>query len=211
MIRINLLPFRAARKKENICRQVSIFFLIIVFLSVGLFCYNIILNNKTRNLKIIITETEKELETFKKINNEIAEIKKNIQILITKTGIMEGLEIKRREPFEILEAMTEIVVENRMWFTSFKVIERTQARSETRKEQHKKSDKSKEIPEDKPAREVDLIIKGYALDSKTVADFMTLLESSPSFINVNLKTLKQANIKDLNVMEFEINLNKMAA
>lgn len=211
MIRINLLPFRAARKKENICRQVTIFFLIIVFLSVGLFCYNIILNNKTRNLKIIITETEKELETFKKINNEIAEIKKNIQILITKTGIMEGLEIKRREPFEILEAMTEMVVENRMWFTSFKVIERTQARSETRKEQHKKSDKSKEIPEEKPAREVDLIIKGYALDSKTVADFMTLLESSPSFINVNLKTLKQANIKDLNVMEFEINLNKMAA
>lgn len=169
------------------------------------------MNNKTRNLKININETEKELETFKKINNEIAEIKKNIQILITKTGIMEGLEIKRREPFEILEAMTEIVVENRMWFTSFKVIERTQARSETKKEQHKKSAKSKEIPEEKPTREVDLIIKGYALDSKTVADFMTLLESSPSFINVNLKTIKQANIKDLNVMEFEINLNKMAA
>ena len=40
MIRINLLPFRAARKKENIRRQVSIFLLSLAFLLIILFYYN---------------------------------------------------------------------------------------------------------------------------------------------------------------------------
>jgi len=40
---------------------------------------------------------------------------------------------------------------------------------------------------------------------------MTLLESSPLFANVNLKTLRQATHRGLNLMEFEINLNKIQA
>ena len=212
MIRINLLPFRAARKKENIRRQVSIFFLILFLLSAVLVWYNFILNNKAQSLKTIIAGTEKELETHNKINDEIAEIKKSLQILETKTGIMEELEIKRREPFEILDTMTEVVVENRMWFTSLKVAERIQVQSEPVKNDRKKrSAAATEVPEQKPIREVDLTITGYALDSKTVADFMTLLEKSPLFQNVNLKTIKQTTIKDLNLMEFEIYLSKTKA
>jgi type IV pilus assembly protein PilN len=213
MIRINLLPFRAARKKENIRRQVSIFFLILFFMSALLVWYNISLNNKTKKLKMLITDTEKELETYNKINKEIAEIKKNLQVLQTKTDIMEELEIQRREPLEILDAMTDIVVGNRMWFKSFKVTEKVQAQSEpARGRQTKKQPAaSKDIPIQKPIRSVDIIIKGVALDSKTVADFMTRLESSPLFTNVNLRTLRQATIKGLNLMEFEVNLNKIQA
>jgi type IV pilus assembly protein PilN len=213
MIRINLLPFRAARKKENIRRQVSIFFLILFFLSTVLVWYNISLNNKTKKLKTLITDTEKELETYNKINKEIAEIRKNLQVLQTKTDIMEELEFKRREPIDILSSMTDIIVGNRMWFTSFKVTEKVQAQAQpTKGKQTKKNPAgSKDISVQKPKRAVDIIIKGVALDSKTVADFMTRLESSPLFANVNLKTLKQANIKGLNLMEFEINLNKIQA
>jgi type IV pilus assembly protein PilN len=211
MIRINLLPFRAARKKENIRRQVSIFFLILFFMSGLLFWYNISLNNKTQKLKMLITDTEKELDTYNKINNEIAEIKKNLQVLQTKTDIMEDLEIKRREPLEILDAMTEIIVGNRMWFTSFKVTEKIQVQVEpaTDKRTKKQPAVSKNVPVRKPDRSVDIIVKGVALDSKTVADFMTRLETSPLFSNVNLRTLKQATIKGLNLMEFEVNLNKI--
>jgi type IV pilus assembly protein PilN len=213
MIRINLLPFRAARKKENIRRQVSIFFLILFFLSTVLVWYNVSLNNKTKKLKNLITDTEKELETYNKINNEIAEIKKNLQILQTKTEIMEELEFKRREPLDILSSMTEIIVGNRMWFTSFKVAEKVQAQAQPAKgkQTKKKPAASKDIPAQKPRRAVDIIIKGVALDSKTVADFMTRLESSQLYANVNLKTLKQATIKGLNLMQFEISLNKIQA
>ncbi len=211
MIRINLLPFRAARKKENIRKQVSIFFLILFFMSALLFWYNISLNNKTQNLKMLIADTEKELDTYNKINSEIAEIKKNLQILQTKTDIMQDLEIKRREPLEILDAMTEIIVGNRMWFTSFKVTEKIQVQSEPARDTKTKKQPavSQNVTVRKPDRSVDIIIKGVALDSKTVADFMTRLETSPLFINVNLRTLRQSSIKGLNLMEFEVNLNKI--
>jgi len=212
MIRINLLPFRAARKKENIRRQVSIFFLVLFFLSATLVWYNIDLNKKTKKLQTLITATEKELQTYNKINNEIAEIRKNLQVLQTKTDIMEELEIKRREPIEILDAMTEINIGNRMWFTSFKVVEKVQAQPEEPAKGRKTEPAvSAGRPAQKPKKAVDIIIKGVALDSKTVADFMTLLESSPLFDNINLKTLRKATLRGLNLMEFEINLNKIQA
>jgi type IV pilus assembly protein PilN len=211
MIRINLLPFRAARKKENSRRQGSIFFLVLFFLSAVLIWCNTNLNNTTKRLKMFITNTEKELETYHKIKNEIAEIRKNLHVLQTKTNIMEELEIKRREPVEILGAMTEIIVENSMWFTSFKLTEKIQAPYEPTRARQVQPVDSKDIPARRPKREVDIIIKGVALDSKIVADFMTLLESSPLFANVNLKTLRQATHRGLNLMEFEINLNKIQA
>lgn len=211
MIRINLLPFRAARKKENIRRQVSIFFLILFFMSALLVWYNVSLNNKTKKLKMLITDTEKELETYNNINKEITEIKKNLQVLQTKTDVMEELEIKRREPLEILDAMTEIIVGNRMWFTSFKVTEKVQVQSEPAKgkQTKKQAAVSTGTPVRQPKRAVDIIIKGVALDSKTVADFMIRLESSPLFSEINLKTIRQVLIKGLNLMEFEVNLTKM--
>lgn len=211
MIRINLLPFRAARKKENIRRQVSIFFLILFFMSALLVWYNVSLNNKTKKLKMLITDTEKELETYNNINKEITEIKKNLQVLQTKTDVMEELEIKRREPLEILDAMTELIVGNRMWFTSFKVTEKVQVQSEPAKGKQTKKQPavSNDIPVKQPKRAVDIIIKGVALDSKTVADFMIRLESSPLFSEINLKTIRQVIIKGLNLMEFEVNLTKM--
>ncbi|HAR33905.1 MAG TPA: pilus assembly protein PilN, partial [Desulfobacter sp.] len=46
MIRINLLPFRLARKKENIRRQVSVFFLSLIFIFLALGWALSMLNNK---------------------------------------------------------------------------------------------------------------------------------------------------------------------
>lgn len=37
MIRINLLPYRAAQKKENIRRQISIFLLLLILMTLALF------------------------------------------------------------------------------------------------------------------------------------------------------------------------------
>ena len=71
MIRINLLPFRAARKKENVRRQISIFLLSFVFLLVAVIYYNVNLNQQIDRLKVKNKETTVQLEKYKKINNEI--------------------------------------------------------------------------------------------------------------------------------------------
>ncbi|MFQ5484405.1 MAG: PilN domain-containing protein, partial [Desulfobacterales bacterium] len=53
-------------------------------------------------------------------------------------------------------------------------------------------------------------INGIALYNKTIADFMTRLEGSKLFSSVNLKSIRQQNIKrvNLNLKRFAIISNK---
>jgi type IV pilus assembly protein PilN len=60
MIRINLLPFRAARKKENIRRQISVFLLSFFLMLAVLIYYNIHLGGRIKDLK---TDVIRKLET----------------------------------------------------------------------------------------------------------------------------------------------------
>ena len=57
MIRINLLPFRTERKKENVRRQMSLFLLSLVLVLLVLFYYNFILNSKIVKLNKMIETT----------------------------------------------------------------------------------------------------------------------------------------------------------
>ncbi len=162
MIRINLLPFRSDRKKENIRRQVSIFLLSLAFMLIILFYYNFSLNSKIDNLNAKIKDTKSELEKYEKINKEIAEIKKKLDNLKKKMAVMDTLEAGRFAPIRLMDAMTQVVVPKRMWFTSL---------------------------QSKGQR---VAISGVALDNTTVADFMVRLENSGLFKEVDLKTLKRS-------------------
>lgn len=162
MIRINLLPFRSDRKKENIRRQVSIFLLSLAFMLIILFYYNFSLNGKIDNLNAKIKDTNSELEKYEKINKEIAEIKKKLDNLKKKMAVMDTLEAGRFAPIRLMDAMTQVVVPKRMWFTSLQ------------------------------SKDQRVDISGVALDNTTVADFMVRLENSGLFKEVDLKTLKRS-------------------
>jgi type IV pilus assembly protein PilN len=161
MIRINLLPFRAARKKENIRRQVSIFLLSLAFMLIILFYFNFSLSSKIGNLNAKIKETKTELDKYAKINKEIEEIKKKLDNLKKKMAVMDTLEANRFAPIRLMDTMTQVVVPKRMWFTNMQ-------------------SKGQKVS-----------ITGVALDNTTVADFMIRLENSGLFNEVDLKTLKQ--------------------
>jgi type IV pilus assembly protein PilN len=178
MIRINLLPFRAARKKENVRRQVSIFMLSLAFLLIILFYYNFSLGNKIDSLNANIKHTKTELAKYNKINDEIAQIKKKLNNLKKKMAVMKTLEANRFEPTRLLDIMTQVVVPKRMWFT----------RLESRGEKVK--------------------INGIALDNKTVADFMVRLEDCGLFKEVNLNTLKRKKAKAADLKSFTISCIK---
>jgi type IV pilus assembly protein PilN len=178
MIRINLLPFRAARKKENIRRQVSIFLLSLVFLLILLFYYNWSLGNKINGLNAKIKNTKSELKKYEEINKEIEEIKKKLSNLKQKMAVMDTLEANRFEPTRLMDAMTQVIVPKRMWFTRLE-----------------SKDKS-------------VNIRGIALDNKTVADFMVRLEQSGLFSDVNLNTLKAQAVQKSNLKSFQISCVK---
>lgn len=179
MIRINLIPFRVARKTENIRRQVSIFtgtFILVCLVLVG---GNMMLNGKVKALELKVTATRNEINALKKITKEIEEIKKKLAILKTKTEVIQNLESNRRAPVGLLESMTQKVVPNRMWLTSM------------------------------DEGDTSLQLKGIAVDNKTVADFMTRLEGSELYSGINLNTLKLEKFKkEMNLKSFEITCNK---
>ncbi len=179
MIRINLLPFRAARKKENIRRQASIFLLSLILVLTILFVVNYGLGFMVSNLKSDIEQANAELEKYNEINKEIARIKKTLENLQKKMDVINRLELNRHAPVRLLDTLTKMVVAKRMWFTSLE------------------------------EKDTTIYIDGIALDNKTVADFMVRLQGSGLFKSVNLKTLKHKDVEGNNLKSFQVICIKM--
>lgn len=181
MIRINLLPFRTARKKENVRRQLSILFSSLFLVIILMFYINLRLNGQIKEVNNKIQSTKTEIAKYEKINKEIAEIKGKLEVLKTKLKVISELEADRYEPVRLMDAMTNLIVPKRMWFVSFDTTGKT------------------------------VNISGVAVDSQTVADFMTRLEGSKLFETVNLKTIKKQMVKQASLKNFEISCNKKYA
>jgi type IV pilus assembly protein PilN len=179
MIRINLLPFRKARKKENVRQQISIFFLALIFLTLGMSYLAVSLNRKIQDMDSRIKTSTKQLDELTVLTKEIDEIKKKLDVLKKKTAVIKNLELNRKSSVVLLDTLTSMVIPGRMWFTSLSALSDT------------------------------VEINGLALDNKTVADFMIQLEGSKLFSSVNLKTLKQQAIKDVVLKNFEISCRKI--
>jgi len=180
MIRINLLPFRAARKKENIRRQISIFVLMFAFTAVTLVYYNGTLNDKITTLEAEIKIKKTELASFQKAIQEIQQIKKRLGDLQNKTRIINQLNVNRELPLSFLDTINDLIIEKRMWLTSLRLNGRN------------------------------ISINGIALDNKTVADFMTRLEDSKLYTNINLQTVNQKTIRKYNLKSFDISCLRTA-
>ena len=174
MIRVNLLPFRAARAKENVRKQISIFFLLILFILVALWYSILLLNNKLYALESDISRVKHEITLYKTKANRVSEIQKILKNLEHKLNVISGFKSLRRDPILLLDEMTQLVVPERMWITSL-------------------STKGEQV-----------VLKGVAFDNQTVADFMTRIEGSDLFSGVDLKSLQLKGIKDAKVKSFEL-------
>ena len=180
MIRINLLPYRAARKKENIRIQVNVFLgsVFIVILLVG--WYNSYLGGRIKALNSEISSTREQVAKYKKINDEITEIKKKLDVLDRKIKVIQSLEADRKAPVQNLDSLYNLLVEKRMWYTQI------QEKGDTFK------------------------LNGIALDNHTVADYMTRIEKSERFEKVQLAAIKQYSLqgKELKLKQFEVNFQR---
>jgi type IV pilus assembly protein PilN len=182
MIRINLLPYRESRKKESILRQINIFLAVFFLVFVILVYYSIWLGNKIEDLNTKIQNTKTLLTQAEIQAKKVDQIKNELEKLGHKIDVIKNIEMNRRAPVLLLENMTKMVAETdrdnkpvkRLWFTNFE------------------TSGSK------------VNIKGIALDNKTIADFMSRLEDSKLYNNVNLKTITQQKVNKLNLKKFQI-------
>ncbi|SLM32195.1 PilN [Desulfamplus magnetovallimortis] len=176
MIRINLLPFRAARAKENIRRQVSIFSLMALLL-LFVFWYVILhYDDKIKEHESKIASVKQEISIYKAKADRVTKIEKELALLQQKLDAIDSLNNIRKEPVVLMDNLTQLVIPERMWITYLKSAGNS------------------------------VTLKGVAFDQQTVADFMTNVKSSELFNSegVDLKTIQLKSIKDAKVREFEL-------
>jgi type IV pilus assembly protein PilN len=161
MITINLLPVRAARKKENVRRQVSVFFLGIIFTFCVIVYITISMNSKISEINRNIETTQAELKRYEAKAKEASKIRKELKKLEEKMDIIVKLEANRMGPVRFMAALTDLVIADKMWLTSL-----TESKGNMK-------------------------LAGMATDNNTIADFMTNLEGSRYFSSVDLISSKQ--------------------
>lgn len=207
MIKINLLPFRAARKKENIRRQVSIYILLLIMVAVSLVYYNISLGSKVFILQEKADGLKKEMKLFNEKVKEVDRIRGKLATIEQKTAVIKTLERNRKAPVNLLTAMTQAIIRDRMWLTELEEKEeasKAKAPPPPTAAAKPKAPAAPGTPPVIPAVQSSVSLKGMALDNKTVADFMIGLEGLKLFESVRLVTSEQQKIRDINMKRFEI-------
>jgi type IV pilus assembly protein PilN len=118
MIRINLLPLRASRKKETARQQLSILALSVVgVLLVGL-CLYFLLLAKTSTATSQIESSENEVKALKAKIGAIDNIKKLQADVKKKLDVLNQLRKEKRGPASRLAALSDAVPE-KLWLTKY--------------------------------------------------------------------------------------------
>jgi type IV pilus assembly protein PilN len=174
MIRINLLPVRAARKKESVRLQLSVFSMILFAVLLLMAHFWMSMNATIADLQGRIEVAQTYLQKYQKEIREAEKIKKELQTLEQKRDVIVKLEAERSGPIRFMDGLTDLVVPDKMWLTGL---------SESKGE---------------------MTLTGVAVDNKTVADFMTHLEKARLFGVVDLISTKQINLQERKFMEFTV-------
>lgn len=166
MIKINLLPFRVARKKENIRRQISVFLLMVIFSLLALFWYTQHINKQIASVKDKTRQVDIQITKYKEKADRVEKIKNDLKVLDDKLIIVADLEKQREKQLILFDRLTDLIVPERMWLESLKTDQNS------------------------------VTISGIAYDNPTIADFMEKLEKSSLFFKVDLKTAKMKKFKN---------------
>jgi len=118
MIRINLLPYRASKKKETANQQIMIMVatILIVLAAVGVIYY--VTLGKISTTKQEIERSEGELANLKKKVGEIDKLKKLQADVQKKLDILNQLRKEKTGPTNRLARMSDIVPD-KLWLTKY--------------------------------------------------------------------------------------------
>ncbi|APG28921.1 hypothetical protein A7E78_14460 [Syntrophotalea acetylenivorans] len=119
MIRINLLPVRAAQKKARLQGQLIVLALVLALTSLvcgGLYTSVAV---KISSEKKEITEIQKEINRLKKTLGEVAHFKELQKEFQGKLDVLAALKEKKTGPVHLLDELSR-VLPDKLWLSSFK-------------------------------------------------------------------------------------------
>jgi len=120
MIRINLLPVRAAQKKEKLISQIVILVGSVVLVGVGCYAVQALLLSKIEDTQQKITATQNEIRDLDKKIGEVNKIKQLTADLDAKKKVLEDLESGRTGPVRGLDELSR-VIPDKVWISSLQV------------------------------------------------------------------------------------------
>jgi type IV pilus assembly protein PilN len=118
MIHINLLPVRAAKKREFGRQQLVLFVLLLVLAGIGnYFVYNRF-ESELRSLDKQIATTRAEIAQLEKTIGEVKSIKDDKKALEDKLKILDTLKKGRTGPVKVLDELASVVPQ-KVWILEF--------------------------------------------------------------------------------------------
>lgn len=120
MIRINLLPVRAAQKKEKLISQVVILVLSVALVGLGCAGMQTLLSTKIKDVRGEISSAQNEINRLNKKIGEVNKIKKLTAELDSKKKVLESLEAGRSGPVKLLDELSAVIPDN-VWIDSFQL------------------------------------------------------------------------------------------
>jgi len=172
VIRINLLPYREKKKKENLQRQIVILSGILVLVLLILVAIYFYVSMSIGTLEKQIQEGEARLAVLNKKVGDIERFKRDKKELEQKLGVIASLEGNRLFPVQMLDELNLIFPAKDAWLE--KII----------------------------ATEKDLRIEGVAKDNGTVALFMKNLEKASFIKSVDLVVSKEKEVAGVKLQQF---------
>src|ERR671922_630924 len=118
MIRINLLPVRAAKKREFGRQQLILFALILVGAGVGNYVWWKAENDNLTALNQRIASTRNEIAQLEKTIGEVKSITQDKKALEDKLKILDTLKKGRTGPVKVMDELATIIP-TRVWILDF--------------------------------------------------------------------------------------------
>lgn len=176
MIRINLLPVREWKKRESVRKQISIFFLSLALLLVGLLAAGSTIQGKVMIQRQELKSLEAQKQKLAYVNKKISAVNKKTREVENKFASIEKLQQGRMFTVQALDEIVTSLPLNRLWLTNLQF------------------------------NNGNMNLSGIALDNHTVALFMRRLDASAICSNVKLKNSKLKTVQGHNLMGFSLSL-----
>jgi type IV pilus assembly protein PilN len=118
MIKINLLPVRAAKKREFGRQQIVLFALILVLAGIGNWFWYSKVNSELNQLDGQITRTKAEISQLEKTIGEVKSIKEDKKALEDKLKILDTLKKGRTGPVKVMDELATIIPQ-KVWINDY--------------------------------------------------------------------------------------------
>lgn len=175
MLRINLLPIRQLKKRTKARNQLLVFLLVFLVVLGLIGVTGVLLAAKITELNEDIVAKTNEKKSFDQVIKDLAALEQRRLDLNSKIRIINQLKTDSSLTVHTLDDLANIIDNKRMWITSFKQTGGS------------------------------LALSGYALDNKTIAEFMDNLDMSSEYISgVNLSNTSLKNVSGNNLKSFSI-------